>query len=578
MKLRALSVAALVLAACASAAAGQAAEETRLLREAAALESRGDYGAADMVLRRLLAASPTSSGGLFALERVLRAKGELGAILPVVDTFLTRSPTSAGVRYLKLRVLIEVDSLEALAPEAEAWFGLDPDAEAPYREVSRAYERAFGPEEALQILHRGRRAVGTNDALAMEMGDLLATMGSLDLAVDEWALAIGSDGGQTAAVSRRVSGLAEGREEAGLRLVRTLARSAEGPKRRAGASIALDLRLEDEAFPLVRRVAGELGGRPRASFLSDVARRARDGGMADLAAWAYEQLGERADSPGERRQFDQRLVEASLAAGDTSAALEAQRRVVASFTPGTVDRRRASALAIRLEAGTASSERLFELVDGFRAEFPQAPELDELGAAVAGALMVRGDPVGAAAVLQDIDGPRSNLERGYLLMEQGDVALGRQALLMAVGGLNPSDATGVIQFAGLMGRLSPEGVGLLAEAGVMAHRGRGVEAARLLFSGVDGVEEADRPGLLAEAARLADGGGDEALGAAVRRTLVDGFSDAVEWGEGALELARYLGSVGDVEGGIRLLEELITARPNAAVVPDARRELGRLRG
>ena len=59
--------------------------------------------------------------------------------------------------------------------------------------------------------------------------------------------------------------------------------------------------------------------------------------------------------------------------------------------------------------------------------------------------------------------------------------------------------------------------------------------------------------------------------------LID--DDAPEVGEAALALARYRAASSDgVAAAIALLEELITSRPNAAVVPDARLELERLRG
>lgn len=557
--------------------AAQVAEETRLLREAAARESRGDYAGAEAVLLRLMEASPTSSGGLFALERVLRAKGELPAILPVVDTFLARAPDSPGVRYLKLRVLVEGDSLEAVAEEAEAWFGRDRRSLTPYREVARIYAQAFGAERALEVLRRGRREMGDEGALALEMGDLLAEAGDPVGAVEEWSRAVGADGGQAATVARRVSALEEGRTEGGRRLVEILARSPDSARRRAGASIALDLGLEAEATRLAQRVADELDGRPRQSFLADVARRARDRDMVELASWAYSALGEVAGTPGERRQFDQRLVESALAAGDTVAALEAQRRVVRSYTPGSVDRRRAQALAIRLEAGRAPPERLASLVADFQEEFPSAPELDELGAAVAAALLARGDTAGAAEVLSGVDGPRSSLERGYLLMGRGDVALGRQALLMAVPGLNPHDATDVIQLAGLLGRVSPAGVAVLGEAAVLAHRGRGEEGARVVVAAVASVPEADRAPLLAEAARMAERAGADALAAEVRRLLVDRYGESQEAGEAGLALARWLAGSGERDEAVAVLESLITARPNGAVVPDARRELERLR-
>ncbi|GIT50641.1 MAG: hypothetical protein Ct9H300mP15_08540 [Gemmatimonadota bacterium] len=53
-------------------------------------------------------------------------------------------------------------------------------------------------------------------------------------------------------------------------------------------------------------------------------------------------------------------------------------------------------------------------------------------------------------------GPRSGLERAYLMLDMGEIALGRGALLNVIEGLQPTEATNVIQFAGLLGRLSEE--------------------------------------------------------------------------------------------------------------------------
>ncbi|NJD19509.1 MAG: hypothetical protein FIA95_09555, partial [Gemmatimonadetes bacterium] len=193
-RLRPVLLALACLALVPATVAAQAVEESRLLREAAARESRGDFEGAERVLRRLLGGIPASTGGVFALERVLRAKGEPGAILPVVDTFLAHDPSASGVRQLKIRLLVEVDSLEAVEPEAERWFQAPPTSEGAYREVARVFERAFGPERALAVLERGRSATGDPSALALEMGDVLAATGRTRQALEEWARAVGDDG------------------------------------------------------------------------------------------------------------------------------------------------------------------------------------------------------------------------------------------------------------------------------------------------------------------------------------------------------------------------------------------------
>ena len=578
---RLLGIAMIALALTAAAGSAQSrrnSSEGRLLRDAAARESRGDFSGAEELLRQLLEEDPASSGGLHALERVLRARGETARILPAVDTFLEHEPSSSGVRYLKLRLLMELDSLDELEREAELWFELDEDSEVPYREVARVYERAFGSERALSVLLKGRREMDRPEALALEVGDLHAAMGDREDAVEEWALAVGDDGAQAAAIARRVQGLTEGAEEAGKQLVGLLGESDVLARRLAGARVALDLRLEEESFDLAQSVAADLEERARASFLADVARRAREGDLARTASWAYDELGQDASSPSERRQFDQRIIDVALANGDTATALEAQRRVADSFSPGSVDRRRATAQVIRLESTESDPGRLGVLLRDFRDAFPNAPELDDLAATVAGGLQARGDLGGAAAVLEGIEGPKSGRERGYFLLDAGELEAGRRALLLAIGGLPPTEATDIIQFAGLMGRASETGAVLLAEAGVLAHRGQGAAAAQILAEAAGELEEEERAPLVAEAARIADRAGASGVAASIREILVATYEDTPEFGEASLSLARHKARTpGGVAEAILLLESLIVARPNAAVVPDARLELERLR-
>ncbi|HSW30700.1 MAG TPA: hypothetical protein VLH75_14535 [Longimicrobiales bacterium] len=558
--------------------AAQAVEESRLLRDAAAREARSDFEGAERVLRGLLADTPSSSGALYALERVLRAQGEVRALLPVADAFLVHDPTAAGARHLKLRVLVEVDSLEAVRAEAERWLLAQPSSETAYREVARIFERAFGPEAALEVLRRGRGAAGSRTALALEMGDLLAVTRSVGPALEEWALAVGDDGAQASAVARRIAGLPDDPRGAGRVLVAALAGAREPGRRQAAVQIALELKLSYEAVELARRRVAGLEEGARVAFLADVARRARDSGLGEVATWAYAELGQGAGTPAERRQFDQRLVEMSLAAGDTATAVEAQRRVVESFTPGSADRRRASALRLGLEIPGASPGRLREQLEGFRGEFPDAPELDGLAAQLAGVLAGRGDRGGAAETLEGMDGPLSSLERAYLLLEDGALAEGREALLVSLPGLEPAEATGVIQLLSLLGRLSPGAGSAAAEAAALAHRGKGGEGASRLAEAAGAAEEGEGASLLSEAARMADGAGDAEVGAELRRRLLREHPDAPESQEAALLLAREAGRApAGVDEAVRLLEELVARWPGSAVAPDARRELERLR-
>jgi tetratricopeptide (TPR) repeat protein len=557
---------------------GQAVEESLLLREASAREAGGDLEGAERVLRRLLEATPASSGGIFALERVLRARGEPRVLLPVLDTFLAHDPSAHGVRQLKLRVLAELDSLAALEAEAERWFQVQPASETAFREVARVFERAFGPERALDVLRRGRSAVGSRSALAMEMGDVLAATRQTRPAVEQWALAVGDDGAQAAAVARRVAGLSGDAGGAAGELVAILGASQAPGRRQAAVRIALDLKLGSEALALAPSAVRGLDEGPRVAFLADVARRAREAGIGEVATWAYTELGRGAATPAERRQYDQRLVEMALAAGDTATTLEAQRRVVASYTPGSVDHRRATALQIGLEGAQSTSEELQASLAAFRAEHPDAPELDALAARVAWILAGRGDRDGAARTLEGARGPLGSLESGYLLLEGGETDEARAAFLLAVPGLEPGEATGVIQLVSLLARLSPRARAALAQSGALAHRARGGDAARRLAAAADSVPEGERAPLLAEAARMADAAGQADAAAELRRRILRHHSSVPEAQEAALALARHAAASPDrIHEAVGLLEDLVARWPGAAVAPDARRELERLR-
>ncbi len=549
---------------------------TQLIRDAARLESEGDLAGAEAALRRLVTSDPTSLGGVFALERVLRAQERVQEILPLLDAFLAQQSASE-VRGLRLRVLGETGEYEALTEDAESWINEDSRREIVYRLVARAYEPAFGTDRSLEILQRGRSEIG-GSSLALDIGDIHAAVGDLDGAVDEWADAVGPNGSEAQTVQARIENLGAAGQGAARRLVGILGGAVEPLRVGAAARMAVELELMPEALELTEQYADGLRGRARSSFLEDIARMAGDSGLAEVSTWSYGALREAASSPGERRQLDQRIADMAMQMGDTAAALQAQRRVAESYDPNSEDGRQARAQVIHLEAGSLEADPLRLSFLAFQADFPEAPELDGLAAAVSAALQSRGDSDGAHAVLQGISGPRSALESAYILLESGDIEGGRSTLLLAVSGLPPSEATPIIQLASLLGRISQGSVPILVTAGVRAHRGKGGEAAEGLVSETQNLAASDRAAVLAEAARMATRSGDIDLSVGIRERILMEYPSAPEVAEATLELARhYAGSGRDDDEAMRLLEELIVRDPGSAVVPEARLELERLR-
>jgi tetratricopeptide (TPR) repeat protein len=225
--------------------------------------------------------------------------------------------------------------------------------------------------------------------------------------------------------------------------------------------------------------------------------------------------------------------------------------------------------------GSDGAQRLLE---EFRDDFPEAPELDELAVALAVYLEANGDEVGARTLLAGVDGPRSALERGYLHLASGDVEQGKTTLRESVAGLAPREATQVIALLELLDRLQGDASPIVT-ASVLAHRGSSELALVELERALGDVADEDRPAVLALAARIAGDGGLPERAARFRARLIQDFPRAPEVAEATLRLARFrAASAEGVEEAIQLLESLILSEPNGAIVPTARRELRTLRG
>jgi tetratricopeptide (TPR) repeat protein len=553
--------------------------EAALLRDAAAMEARGDHAGAEQVLRSVLEQAPTSTGALVAMERALRAQNRTRSMLPYIDRMLAVDPRASQAWTTKLRLLVEVDSLSSLEQEAQAWMRADPGSPDPYRELARMYERAYGAARAVELLRAGRARVGDSAAFAAELGDLLERTQQPEAAAQEWARAVGDDGEQLAVVMRRVAQL----DPASSRVPQLLLQALDSDptstgRRRAAVRIALELEMVDEAMQLARKVAPALPSAERRIFLQEMARRGEDVPAPRLSLWAYETLRDGTTDASELTTIEGRIAAAALAAGDTARALSALNRQATRLREGSNERKHVVVDAIRLESGRGEPAALTARLASFRREFPDAPELDELASVVALGLQSRGLSQEASAVLEDVLGPRSSLERAYLHLERGDSEAGIAALQESLAALPPATATEVIQLVSLLDRVGPAAVKVVARAAILEHRGSLGEALEHMTDELESLPESDQSAVLSYAARLADNGGSAELGIQLRQKLVDQHPDAAEMPDAVLMLSRARARAGQVPEAIALLEKLILDRPNSPVVPAARRELDRLKG
>lgn len=268
----------------------------------------------------------------------------------------------------------------------------------------------------------------------------------------------------------------------------------------------------------------------------------------------------------------------ALTAGDTAIALDARSRITALHPPGASGRDAAWARELRIRVAAGDPAGAADALAAFRDEYPEAPELDELAAALAPRLLAAGMREAAIELLEGIEGPGAALERAFLLLEGGAFPDGIVALRDALPELSPALATEMLDLALALSEVTVVGASVVARAALARHRGRPGEAVRVVRDEIDRVPAPDRPAILALGARAADQAGLAAEAASFRRRIVGEHQEAREYPEAALLLARAVAAEpGGRAEALDILEALIVAHPESPVVPGARRELDRIR-
>jgi hypothetical protein len=550
----------------------------RRLREATRLETVGDLDGATAVLADILRESPQNLSALLAYERVLGMQGRLESLLPAIDAVLRQDAGSAIAHQMRVRALSSLDRVADLESAAQQWIAATPDVETPYREISRVWRTRGDLVRAADVLEEGRRRIDREDALALELGDVFAAAGDVNGAVREWDRAIGADGHGFLLVQRRVQMLPKGGATLLPQLVDALAQPPSSiARRKAAAQLAMEAGLAESAERIARGVLAELQGAERGAYTVEIARRADGNGLARLAFFAYGQMLEFEGTQTQLLAVRNRYAELALVVGDTSTAAAVYRDLEAAFAPDSPQRRQALGVRIALSARNGEPVAAQRELESFRAEYPNAPELDEVAAAVANGFLDEGDVPAAERAIGGIDGPHTGLARGRIYLRRGETERARAELLEAAPMLHGPDATEAIALATLMGRLSGEGGKLLARAMAGLAEGDPDRAARLLLEESAGLSAEERPAVLEFAAGLADRGALADRAELIRREIVTEYPASREAPAAILSLARSLAlrdrAVAEARG---LLERLILEYPRSALVPQARSELDRL--
>jgi tetratricopeptide (TPR) repeat protein len=558
----------------------QQASETQLLRDAVARETAGDLRGAEASLRLILNRNPQSLSALLSLERVLKMQNRLGDVIPVVEQLLKTDPESAIAHQMLVRAYASLDQMDDVRKAAETWIKATPKLETPYREIARVWESRGDFARAVQYLEVGRGRIGRNDALALELGDIYAAMEEYARAVREWDRAIGPDARGFLLVQRRLSVLRDGGAQILPRLIDALLRTPTSlGRRRAAAQLAIDAGMGARAEEIARAAAADLNGLERQSFLVEVARRADGAQLPRLAFWAYGELVRLGPDGEQRLALRGRMAELALAMGDTARAAETYRSLEGSYAPGSPERRQAAALRIQLTAKEGKLADAEQELQSFRRDYPDAPELDAIAAAIANVWLDRGDLDNAMQTVKGVGGPRSSLVRSRIALRRFDVAGAKAELLGAAPALRGAEATDAIKLASALGRVSREGGEMMGQAISRTSAGAPGEAVALLLNGARNLPGNEPAAILEMAASIAERNQLDAEAEKARRTIIGDFAGAPEAPGALLSLARSLSHRTETMSEARdLLERLILEHPRSPLVPQGRQELDRLQG
>ncbi len=573
--MRPIASLALLLAALPALARGQ-----DVLPRALQMEEQGLWAQAAVLYGTMLRAEPANAPALLGLERVGTQLGWRDSVLSYARRAIAADSTSVTARAVEMRVLRAMGQDSLAVAALQRWMAARPGSPEPYQEWARMSLRTGRLRDARDAVTLARQRLRDPSALAPEMAQVYAADTDWAHAASEWRDAVAAQPAyaDAAGFSLRPASVRGGAREAVLRIL-----TAAGPASAAGRRIAADLLLgwnePGQAWALLRGVLPEPGAQ-RLEVLERFADRARalDGpGAQRAAAEAYE-LAAASAPPDEVTQVRIESARAYAAAGDRAAA----RRILLQMTDdpasGAEVRSAAASATVELlvaEGNPGEAERV--LVSG--ATGMEGTDRASLARLIARGWLKLGELDRAIAVVAADSSLGGDEIRGWVAVYRGRLAEGAR-LLRGVGA-GFGDRAAAPQRAAtvaLLDAVHRDTLPGLGAALLLAARGDSLAASRALVSVARALDGEAVPAVLAWAARLAAAGHDAAGADTLWREIAEHFPGSSAAPAAELALARSLAARGDFAGAASRLEAMILAHPESALVPEARRELERVRG
>ena len=544
------------------------------------LERAGRLDQAAALYLGAVRGEPTNLPALLGLERVLPQLDRLRELLPLAQRAVTRDSTNDALRGVLLRTCVALNLPDSAEGVARRWARVRPHDETPYREWATALSDARAYRLAEQVFLNGRKALDRADAFAVELADLNEREGDWEASAREWSTAVGAASAQ---IPNAAAQLADAPPDKRERVIRVLtARDASPAALRLAAEVTLAwgdatrawtlLESSLRTSPMDQMYALNRFADLAAGVGTAVAWQVRGFALTRFAALAPAGLAVRARADAARAFLQAGGAKAARAqleriAADSAAPPDVQQLATVTLIGALIQDGQLDSAAARLQRGSGDMSAEHEAALRF---------------ALARARVRAGQLALADAALGSDSSVEAIALHGWIALYRGDLGRARTQLRAAgpyTG--DQRDATERTAMLALLEQISGDHLPLLGNALLTLAHGDSAAAVVALQDAAKRLEpERGRADLLLLAGRVAmrlDSIGVRTAAALFEEVVRTGGSGAAP-PAAELEWARLLARRGLNSEALDHLEHLILTYPESAVVPEARRELGRVKG
>lgn len=546
------------------------------LARAHELERLGRNQEAAAAFRQVLARNPSNSVALLGAERVMTALGERDSILALARRAVEADPHNVTARQVEVRASRAIGG-EALAAEAlRRWIEAAPRSEAPYRELIRLLIARGRLPDARAAVETARTRAGNPNALRPELAQIEIADSNWVAAAELWRAEV-LERPELLAVA--AFNLQNAPPRVRDRLVRVLSAPDErlAPQRLA-AELLLYWGLAGRAWQVLQ-AALPSSREERVALVRAFADRARGQELPEalrVAGLAFEYLATIVP-PSEAVRFRVEGARALSEGGDPQAARRVLRDLAEDPRTPAASMVSAATTVVELSARERNPAEAQRTLERFRTRIPGS-EYHRLAIVVARAWIAQGDLTRAETAIESDSSLAADEVRGWVALYRGQLSQARELLRAAGASGGPrGGATDRATVAALLQAVATDSLPALGAALFQVARGDTAGGARAVAAVARQPGRAGAAELLAHAARLLRSA-DPALAEQLWTEVAERHPESSPAASALLEIARALATRGELAAAQRRLEQLILEHPGSALVPEARRELDRVRG